>query len=288
MRLIHPLTRRGVALLARTPVEPWQVVVAHSLIGLLAALLISADARAAWVGAALLLQMKTLLDNLDGGLARATNRVTELGRYLDTGLDLIVNFAIFAALAVHGPLALAALGFVILTVVLSCDFNAERLYRDAHGDARSDVPTVGRGGGTSTVAQAPVPEPRTLALRLFSSLYRLLLAPQDRYLSALDGRLFHRAAGVSYLSATTAQRRSWSDLFSTAALVNLGLSSQFVALGACLLLGRPFLYVYLVLLQGIYVAFVQYLRVMRFRRSAGPTTQPDSSTPSRPAPQGRR
>src|SRR5690606_6458597 len=96
----------------------------------------------------------------------------------------------------------------------------------------------------------------------------------------LDDRLFRRATGISYQSATAAQRRSWSDLFSTAALVNLGLSSQFVVLGACLLVGRPFLYVYLVLLQSIYVLFVQYLRVMRFRRDAGSTTPNDPSTPA--------
>ena len=50
------------------------------------------------VAAALLLQLKTLLDNADGALARATGQVTLTGRYLDTIADLVVNAAVFAAL----------------------------------------------------------------------------------------------------------------------------------------------------------------------------------------------
>src|SRR5690606_32562847 len=103
MRVLQPLARRGVALLSHTAVEPWQVVVAHTLIGLLAAVLVSGSSPVGWLVAAVLLQLKSLLDNIDGGLARATNRVTELGRYLDTGLDLLVNVALFAALSRHGP-----------------------------------------------------------------------------------------------------------------------------------------------------------------------------------------
>ena len=50
------------------------------------------------VAAALLLQLKTVLDNADGQLARATGRVTVLGRYLDSESDCSSNAALFAAL----------------------------------------------------------------------------------------------------------------------------------------------------------------------------------------------
>src|SRR5690606_26015463 len=115
-----------------------------------AALLLAGDSRWGLVGAALSLQVKTVLDNVDGGLARATGRVTELGRYLDTGLDLIVNVLLFVALARHGPWPLAALALVVLTVVLSYDFNAEALYREARageppaGDALAATAAAGR------------------------------------------------------------------------------------------------------------------------------------------------
>ena len=55
-------------------------------------------ARGELVLAAVLFQVKTLLDNADGPLARVTGRVTLVGRYLDTLADLVVNAALFAAL----------------------------------------------------------------------------------------------------------------------------------------------------------------------------------------------
>ena len=86
-------------LLARIGVAPPVVVVANAATGLFAALAI---VRGELLVAALLLQLKTLLDNSDGQLARVTGRVTLAGRYLDTEADLVVNVALFAALA-HLP-----------------------------------------------------------------------------------------------------------------------------------------------------------------------------------------
>ena len=92
-------------------------------------------AREELILAALLLQVKTLLDNADGGLARATGRVTLVGRYLDTLADLVVNAAVFAALAVvTGEPLLALAAFVALTLVLAVDYNATELYREARGE----------------------------------------------------------------------------------------------------------------------------------------------------------
>lgn len=101
--VIQPAADGVVKLLARTRVDPQQVVLAHTAIGLVAAWLLAGTGRAALLFAALLLQLKTLLDNVDGGLARSTNRVTLMGRYLDTIMDLVVNAALFWALAQHGP-----------------------------------------------------------------------------------------------------------------------------------------------------------------------------------------
>jgi phosphatidylglycerophosphate synthase len=82
--------------------------------------------------AALLVQLKTVLDNADGQLARYTGRITILGRYLDAECDLLVNAALFAGLGWYtGNVPAALLGFVVLTALLSVNFNAERLYRRA-------------------------------------------------------------------------------------------------------------------------------------------------------------
>ena len=59
------------------------------------------------------MQLKTVLDNADGQLARLTDRVTAFGRYLDSECDLLVNAALFAALGwATGSPFLAAAGFV--------------------------------------------------------------------------------------------------------------------------------------------------------------------------------
>ncbi|MFO7544471.1 MAG: CDP-alcohol phosphatidyltransferase family protein [Trueperaceae bacterium] len=251
MRVVQPLADRGVAWLARTPVDPQHVVLAHTIIGFAAATLLAREALVPWVGAAVLLQGKTLLDNMDGGLARTTGRVTEMGRYLDTVMDLLVNVALFAALATHGPPLLAWSAFVVLTLVLSADHNAERRYREEHG-------------GTMQQSPAPPGAPAPL-LAVVRGLYRFALAPQDRFLRSLDARLFRYATSTAWADAPTTLRRRWADAFSTGALVNLGLSTQYLLLGVCAALGAPFVYVVVVLAQAPYVALVQAARVWRMR-----------------------
>src|SRR5438552_10728587 len=107
--------------LAPLRVPPPAVVLAWTACGIGAAVEL---ARGHLVVAALLVQLKTVLDNADGQLARLTGRVTVFGRYLDAECDLLVNAALFAALGwqTHQPFAALA-GFVALTAVLSVNFN---------------------------------------------------------------------------------------------------------------------------------------------------------------------
>lgn len=252
MRVVQPLADRGVARLARTSVDPQHVVLTHTVVGFTAAALLARDAAVAWLVAALLLQGKTLLDNMDGGLARATGRVTQMGRYLDTVMDLLVNVALFAALATHGPPSAAWAAFVVLTLVLSADHNAERRYREVRDD---DAIRPG--------AAPPGAPPWLLAT--VRGLYRVVLAPQDRLYRGVDAALFRYATNTAWSAAPAGLRRRWADAFSTGALVNLGLSTQYVLLGVCAALGAPFVYVLVVLAQAPYLALVQAARVWRIR-----------------------
>ncbi|MEW6279248.1 MAG: CDP-alcohol phosphatidyltransferase family protein, partial [Candidatus Eremiobacterota bacterium] len=62
-------------------------------------------AMAAWLGgfrvALLLWLLNRFLDGLDGALARATGRQTDLGGYLDLTLDFLVYAAVPAGIAAH-------------------------------------------------------------------------------------------------------------------------------------------------------------------------------------------
>jgi hypothetical protein len=254
MVVLQPLASRCVAWAARRRIDPRTVVAAHALLGLAAAGLLARHASAALVAAAVLLQLKTLLDNVDGGLARVTGRVTEAGRYLDTSADLIVNIALFAALTRHGPTVPAWLALVVLTLMLSLDFNLEGRYRELR-----DEP-----GGAATPLPPGAPG---WILRLLEGLYRVVFEPQDRWLRRLDRTLFERVSGRREADAPADLRRTWNDLFSTASIVNLGLSSQLALLGLSCLLGRPYLYVVAVYLQLVYVLAIQAVRVARLRRA---------------------
>jgi phosphatidylglycerophosphate synthase len=114
--------------LAPLRVPPPAVVLAGAAIGIFAAVEIGLHT---FLAAALLLQLKTLLDNADGQLARGTGRVTDFGRYLDSESDLLVDAALFAGLGVWIGPWLALAGFVLLTTVLSLNFNLDRIHQGA-------------------------------------------------------------------------------------------------------------------------------------------------------------
>lgn len=257
MALFRPLALAVVRACVAAGVRPEALVVSHFAVGLVAALLIASGSWTAWVAAAVLLQVKTVLDNADGALARTTGAVTELGRYLDTVLDFLVNVALFVALAAHGPAAASALALGVLTLLLSWDFNAERLHSEARPDPAGRVEP-------ESAAAPPGPGPAWL-LAAFRGFYLAVFAPQDRLVRSLDERLFRFAGGSDYAPGAS-ERQAWSDYLSTAAVVDLGLSTQLLVLGACLVAGAPFAYALIVLLQGLYLVALQTVRVIRFRR----------------------
>ena len=194
--LAHPL----VLVLARLRVPPPAVVVAAGAVGIAAAVEIG---RGSLVAAALLVQLKTLLDNADGQLARLTGETSAFGRYLDSNLVLVVNAALFAGVGWrYGQPLLAAVGFLALTSVLSLNFNAERLSRSA--------------------AAEPESASDTSSLRLARAIYGMVYAPQDR----LAEWVVERRPALSQRGAVTA-------------LANLGMSTQLALFGLFLALGHP-------------------------------------------------
>ena len=175
--VFRPLANTLVPLLERARVAPPAVVLANATAGLLAALVLY---RGHLVAAALLLQLKTLLDNADGALARATGQVTLTGRYLDTIADLVVNAAVFAALGhVTGQPVLALAAFIALTLALAVDFNVTMLYRESHGIATVEPESSGSG------------VERTLAL-----LYRVTFGVLDRVVRGVSTPTLRRSACV--------------------------------------------------------------------------------------------
>jgi phosphatidylglycerophosphate synthase len=188
-------------------VPPPAVVAVATATGLAAAVEI---ARGRLLAGAALVVAKTVLDNADGQLARATGSVSAFGRYLDSESDLLVDAALFAALgyATGGPL-LALAGFLALTALLSVNFNLRGLYERERG------------------RQGAEPEEGGLVRRI----YGLVYAPQDRAVARFVAWRLRRAG--------LAERLAYHDRATIAVLHNLGLSGQMTVLAAFLAAGRP-------------------------------------------------
>ncbi|WP_018464964.1 CDP-alcohol phosphatidyltransferase family protein [Calidithermus timidus] len=246
--IFRPLGYLVARLFYPTPVSPPALVLLHTLLGLALAYLIARYPELDWVSA-LLLQFKTVLDNADGQLARLRNQADELGRYLDTEADLLVNVALFGALALRtGEPWLSLAGFAVFTLVQSWDFNAEYLYRAARGEP----------------FRPPVRDPDSPLLRLLRGIYAVFYAPQDRLVRGLERALF------GWLTRGLSEERKqllapqWWNLWSVAAVVNCGLSSQFLFMGLFLAFRQPGSYLTFVLLQGAYLGLVYLWRILRF------------------------
>lgn len=214
----RPLAHIVVLILLPLRIPPPAVVAASAAVGITGAVEIG---RGHLLLAALLLQAKTVLDNADGQLARASGRVSAFGRYLDSESDLLVNAAIFVGLGwVTGEPWLALLAFVVLTMMLSVDFNLERLYRRELGETAEAMPAA--EGAAAVLAR----------------FYAVVYAPQDRLVE-------------TFVDSRARGRRSYHDRATLTILANFGLSTQLAVLGLCLVVGHPAAYFWVVLGCGI-------------------------------------
>ena len=213
--LFRPLAHAVVVPLAWVRVPPPAVVLLAAAVGITGAVEL---ARGQFVVAALLVQLKTVLDNADGQLARLTGRTSAFGRYLDSEFDLLVNAALFAGLAwTTAQPAVALAGFIALTSVLSLNFNAERLCR--------------------RVPAEPEPGPEGRPTALLRRGYQLVYAPQDRLAESL-----------------VARRPALAESTAVSLLANLGMSTQLGAFGLLLAFGHPLAFAWLALAELAVIA----------------------------------
>jgi phosphatidylglycerophosphate synthase len=248
--VFRPIAHVVVLGLVPLRVSPPLVVAANAAAGFAAAVALAEDEL---VAAALLLQLKTVLDNADGQLARATGRMSVLGRYLDTEADLAVNIMVFAALAyATGSPLLAVAGLAALTLVLSAAFNEDVLYRRARGE---QVETQPSAEGEGVLAQA------------LADVYRLIFAPQDRALQGLARlRVDRILAGVDDPRRRQRATLAYHDDLTSTVLANLGLTTQLAVLGVCLAIGSPTAYLWIVLACAAVLPLLQLGRELRTRR----------------------
>jgi archaetidylinositol phosphate synthase len=232
-------------------VAPTNLVIFHTVLGVIAGVLIAQN-QLLW--AALLIQIKTVLDNADGQLARASGMVSEIGRYADTEGDFVVNIALFAGLgALTGQWFLALLAFVVFTLMLSLDFNWEYLYRLERKEYFRPAPD------TSQENQA--------VLGVLEWFYRTVFKPQDSLIRRFsEGRFTALYNQHPNPHAKDAARFAYYEADSLWVLANLELSTQLLVLGLCLVLGLPQVYLWFVVACGAICVLLQVRREARAKQ----------------------
>ena len=236
--LFRPLAHLVVVVLLPFRVPPPLVAAASGAAGIAGA---AELLQGRFLLAAVLIQLKTVLDNADGQLARLSGRITAFGRYLDSELDLFVNAALFAAVGWStGRPVLAVAGFVALTTVLNVNYNAERLYRAERGEGAGATPeTTGRADG------------------LLRGLYVLIYAPQDR--------LVERFFAWRLRDAGPQARLAYHDRATVSTLANLGMSTQLLIFGITVAVGRPATFAWIALTELVLVLFLALRRELAIR-----------------------
>ncbi|MER3524731.1 MAG: hypothetical protein C4326_11920 [Ignavibacteria bacterium] len=182
--IIRPLAGLIVWPLTYTSITPNQVTIASLCAGFFAAYLYAQGTNGAITAAGLFVTLKDVLDSADGQLARATQRYSRLGRFLDSLGDVAVNASLFAAIGftlfhTTGSIALlllSALAFLSTTMRVSYHV----FYHTAFLHLQ-DTYTINRL--VEDIREEDLQDKKTLHLQRF---FLVVYGWQDRLIARLD------------------------------------------------------------------------------------------------------
>ena len=115
----RPIARRLTRALVNTRITPIQITIAYTLTGLTAAVLFATGTYLNGLIAGVLLLVKSMLDAVDGSLARARERPSRVGRFLDSICDYFITAAVFCGLTLNGG-SITVEKTIIAFVALEC------------------------------------------------------------------------------------------------------------------------------------------------------------------------
>ncbi|MEN3015640.1 MAG: CDP-alcohol phosphatidyltransferase family protein [bacterium] len=256
IQIFRPLAHILLIAIKDTKIKPETIVITHTFLVLSASVLIFySQSLILDLIAFLKLQLKTILDNLDGQLARYKNQQSTLGRYLDTLMDYLGNLFLFTVIGIkHNLLPLSLISFYTLTIVLSYDYNLERLYKEKN--KKSDTLQFNNN------------EHNNLC-KLLSKLYEFLLGYQDKSIYWLEENIFKKIDKTNKYTHVF-----WNKNYLNLT-VNMGLTTQLFILGILILLNKESLYLYfpficllLIKLMLVYRIIVTYKEVRKHGKNS--------------------
>lgn len=243
----RPLAHKVVAFLLDRPISVLTVTSGFLVVGVVAAAFVAEGSYTAWLVAIVLIQIKNLLDAVDGSLARARNTPSRIGRFYDSFCDFVVGAALFSALGyllslnigfAAAPIALAAFASILLQNSLYCYHTVA--HRLASG-----------GDSTSKLDERFSTDDKSdWRLRFLHQAYVLIYSWQDKVAASTDNSPAVASRPKRFLVALSV----------------LGLGTQLLALCLFLAAAQPALYLWFVL--GPMNLYALVLIVWR-RRSTG-------------------
>ena len=245
---IRPIAFFVIQPLIQIRFKPHYLIFIHTIMGVIAGYLI---ALGHFHVSALLIVLKTILDAADGQLARATNQVSNFGRYLDSEGDLLVNFAIFLGLGYYyQQMAFSLFCFLAFTLILSLDFNLEFLYQQCRGEEFRQAEDTDMVHQRTTI--------------LLKKVYDFFFGFQDKIIRDFTNHRFNRI----YSQNTETKNyflRIYHEEISILILSNMGLAGQMFLLSIFLIFGVPIYFLYCCVLYVFLIVALQLYREFRLK-----------------------
>lgn len=229
----RPLARILVKLLFPTPIGAKSITVLFTVVGIWA---IIAILNSNYLLAAILLPIKSCIDAADGEMARAKNRPSYVGRYMDSISDILLNFGLFLAIGhiTHTSIIITLSAW--LTMQLQGTF-----YNYLYVIRRHQF----SGDTTSKIEEdhCPIPTPydNVLALKLLFFMYTILYRWQDKLIIFLCPKRLKNIVLPSHLM--------------TGMTVN-GLGFQLLVMSLLLVLSPKVIFLYFFIMTLTLVIFI--------------------------------
>jgi phosphatidylglycerophosphate synthase len=241
----------------KTNTRPEIIVVFHTFLIILASFLILFEYNFINFAVFFFINLKIVLDNLDGQYSRIKKMESELGRYLDTIMDFFGNFTLFLSIGIkYNNLILAILAFFLFTIILSYDFNLEYLYRNIRNEQ----------------FRPNIKDNPNFMLNFLKGMYDFFLKPQDDSIKYIENKTFklflnlikkNKFNGYSnnFDIENKLKEIFWSNnyLHITA---NMGLSTQLFILSLMSLFNLEFYFFYFVILQFLFLVLFFIFRIL--------------------------
>ena len=237
--------------------KPEIIVVFHTFLIILASFLILFENNFINFVAFFLINLKIVLDNLDGQYSRIKKMESELGRYLDTIMDFWGNFTLFLAIGIkYNNSILAILAFFLFTIILSYDFNLEYLYRNIRNEQ----------------FRPNIKDNPNFILNFLKGMYYFFLNPQDKFIRYIENKAFQFFFSLikkyklkSYINDFYIENKLkelfWHKnyLHITA---NMGLSTQLFILSLMILFNLEFYFFYFIFFEFLFLILVFFIRIL--------------------------